>query len=382
MYQRKKSQRLHTTLPHAHLRHATKRAFVITCSLLLLILVVNVGACALNTTSAIAVDYFYEEGCLKCQQASPVIENVTTAYGSNLTSYEIISSYDLARGYGVSVVPAVVVDRKKVITYKDYQGNTTILKELLSNAIVSASDKNVTTNISEGKGSETVKFSPCIVFIAGLLAGFNPCILAVMAFLATLILASSGKRKDILKMVVGFCIGIFVVYMTVGLSILGTVHILPSLQIAITTAMVVLIFILGVWHIYDAYHLRKYSRSTFHTPKAMIELLEKTSKNNILLLSCVSGGLFSLVKAPCVGAIYFSILDMLAGRTDLARGAFYLAVYNLGVIFPIIILGILLGFGMKPQTITKLKESKRVEIRLFTGIILIFLALLLHLHII
>ena len=52
------------------------------------------------------------------------------------------------------------------------------------------------------------------------------------------------------------------------------------------------------------------------------------------------------------------------------------------VIFPIIIMGILLGFGMKPQTITKLKERKRVEIRLFTGIILIFLALLLHLHII
>jgi hypothetical protein len=81
----------------------------------------NVGGCSLNTTSAIEVEYFYEEGCLKCQQASPVIENVTNAYGSNLTSYEIISSYDLARGYGISVVPAVVVNRETVITYNDYQ---------------------------------------------------------------------------------------------------------------------------------------------------------------------------------------------------------------------------------------------------------------------
>lgn len=366
----------------AHLQHAIKRVFAITFSLYLLILAMNVGACSLNTTSATQVEYFYEEGCLKCQQASPVIENVTNAYGSNLTSYEIISSYDLAKEYGISVVPAVVVDKKIVITYNDYQGNKTILKEILTKAIVSASDKNDTSDFSEGKASEAVKLSPYLVFLAGLLAGFNPCILAVMAFLATLILSSSGKRKDILKMIMGFCTGIFITYMAVGLSILGTVYILPSLKNTITTIMIILISILGCWHIYDAYHLWKHSKSTFYTPKSMIELLEKTSKSNILLLSFVSGGLFSLVKAPCVGAIYFSILDMLVGRTDLARGAFYLAIYNFGVIFPIIILGILLGYGMKPETITKLKESKRVEIRLFTGIILILLALLLHLHII
>ena len=92
----------------------------------------NVGLCAQNTTSAIAVDYFYEEGCLKCQQALPMIEEVTDAYGNNLTSHEIISSYELARGYGISVVPAVVVDKRIVITYSDYQGNTTLLKDLLT----------------------------------------------------------------------------------------------------------------------------------------------------------------------------------------------------------------------------------------------------------
>lgn len=364
-------------------QHVIKQALLAALTFFLIISAVHVVLCAQNTTSAIAVDYFYEEGCLKCQQALPVIEEVTDAHGSNLTSHEIISSYDLARGYGISVVPAVVVDKRVVITYNDYQGNTTLLKNLLTTAIVTASDnKNDTFNISETKTDEAMKLSPYFVFLAGLLAGFNPCILAVMAFLATLILSSSGKRKEILKMIAGFCIGIFITYMIVGLSILGTVYMLPSLKTAITTSMIVIIFILGFWHIYDAYHLWKHSKSTFHTPKAMIGLLEKTSKSNILLLSFVSGGLFSLVKAPCVGAIYFSILDMLVGRTDLALGAFYLAIYNLGVIFPIIILGILLGYGMKPETITKLKENKRVEIRLFTGMILLLLALLLHLHII
>ena len=371
------------THPPAHPQHVIKQVFLIVFSLFLLILAGSVVVCAQNTTSAIAVDYFYEEGCLKCQQALPVIEEVTDAHGSNLTSHEIISSYDLARGYGISVVPAVVVDKRAVITYNDYQGNTTLLKNLLTKAILSASEeKNDPITSSTNGINNSPKLSPLLVFLAGLLAGFNPCILAVMAFLATLILSSSGRKKDIIKMILGFCSGIFITYMAVGLSILGTVYMLPSLKTAITTSMVVIIFIMGFWHIYDAYHLWKHSKSTFHTPKAMIGLLEKTSKSNILLLSFVSGGLFSLVKAPCVGAIYFSILDMLVGRTDLALGAFYLAIYNLGVIFPIIILGILLGYGMKPETITKLKENKRVEIRLFTGMILLLLALLLHLHII
>lgn len=369
--------------PPVRPQHVTKQTLLAVFTLFSLITAVNVGACAQNTTSAIVVDYFYEEGCLKCQQALPVIEEVTNTYGNNLTSHEIISSYELARGYGISVVPAVVVDKRIVITYSDYQGDTTLLKDLLTKAIITTSkEKSNTSDISKNEGKEITKLSPYLVFIAGLLAGFNPCILAVMAFLATLILSSSGRKKDILKMILGFCSGIFITYMAVGLSILGTVYMLPSLKTAITTSMVVIIFILGLWHIYDAYHLRKYSRSTFHTPKTMVVLLERTSKSNILLLSLVSGGLFSLVKAPCVGAIYFSILDMLVGRTDLALGAFYLAIYNLGVIFPIIILGILLGYGMKPEAITKIKESGRVEIRLFTGIILMILALLLHLHII
>lgn len=367
----------------AHPQHVIKKASIITICLLVSLLTVSVVCCAQNTALPVGVEYFYEEGCLKCQQALPVIEEITNAYGRNLTSHEIISSYGLARGYGISVVPAVVVDGQTVITYNDYQGNTTLLKDRLTQAIVNASKgENNASDISNNDGEDTKELSLYLVFIAGLLAGFNPCILAVMAFLATLILSSSGSKKDILKMILGFCSGIFITYMIVGLSILGTVHILPSLKGIITTTMVIVIFILGIWHIYDAYHLKKYSRSTFHTPRSMVKLLEKTARSNVLLLSFVSGGIFSLVKAPCVGAIYFSILDMLIGRTDLARGAFYMGIYNIGVIFPIIVLGILLGYGLKPQTITELKEKKRVEIRLFTGIVLILLALLLHLHII
>ncbi|MBC7086381.1 MAG: hypothetical protein H5T43_08510, partial [Methanomethylovorans sp.] len=305
-------------LPH----NATKATLYIILSFLLLSVSVDIAVCSQNVTSSTPVLFFYEEGCLKCQQALPVIEDITNTYGNNFTSHEIISSFGLARMYGISVVPAVVVNNSIIITYYDYQGNLTLLRELLTIAI--ARSENQTINMSEHNLSKistdnnvTIStnnrdkingLSPYLVFLAGLFAGFNPCILAVMAFLATLILSSSEGHKGIFKMISGFCTGIFFTYMLVGLSILGTIQMLPSLKSIITTTMVVLIFILGCWQIYDAYHLKKKSRSTFQTPKALIKLLEKTSKGNIFLLSFVSGGIFSLVKAPCVGGIYFSIL--------------------------------------------------------------------------
>jgi len=48
------------------------------------------------------------------------------------------------------------------------------------------------------------------VFAASLLVGFNPCILAILAFLASSMLV--GRIVDILAMIVTFSLGMFVVY--------------------------------------------------------------------------------------------------------------------------------------------------------------------------
>jgi cytochrome c biogenesis protein CcdA len=58
--------------------------------------------------------------------------------------------------------------------------------------------------------------SAASVFAAGLLAGFNPCLLAILAFLASTVLASTGRRRDLLTMVAFFSLGIFVVYYIFG----------------------------------------------------------------------------------------------------------------------------------------------------------------------
>lgn len=331
----------------------------------------------ISADQAHTVDYFYESGCLKCQQISPVIGEIATTYNANLTSYELTTSYEVASKYNVSTVPAVVVDRHILIDYYDYKGNTSIFKALMHDAIVNGKSPKV--NINE---KQDIQLSTYLVFITGVLSGFNPCILAVIAFLASMILTSTGRRKDIAKMIVGFCFGIFITYMIAGISILKTVQSLPFIKETLASIFVVILFLLGLWHLYDAYKLKKISQSTFYTPKFMLNLLKKITTGNVLLFSIICGALFSLIKAPCVGALYFSILDMLMSKTDLTKGLFYLGLYNLGVIFPILILGFLLLYGINPQSISKFHENNRIALRIFTGFLLILLAILLHLHII
>jgi cytochrome c biogenesis protein CcdA len=103
---------------------------------------------------------------------------------------------------------------------------------------------------------------------------------------------------------------------------------------------------------------------------------------NILIVSCIAGGVFSLVKAPCVGAVYFAIIDLIISQGNIAKGGVYLALYNFGVVFPVLVLGVLLAYGMNPEKVTEFREKRRVEVRIITGIVLIALALLIYFKVI
>lgn len=225
------------------------------------------------------------------------------------------------------------------------------------------------------------RISPFLIFTAGFLAGFNPCLLAVMAFLATVTLAQQGGKKEMLKITLGFSTGIFTTYMFTGLSILSTVNFLPQIRSYFSEIAVLMTALLGVWHIYDAYWLRKHAKSTFKTPQPLKDFMSRMGEKNLLLLSFLAGGMFSLVKAPCVGAVYLSILSLLVMKTDIAKGIEYMGIYNLGLLLPVVLLGLLLAFGLSPKKVTEFRERKRVGIRLTTGLILISLALLMHFRI-
>ncbi len=366
-------------------QHATE---VATLLFIILFAVSTITPALAAQSDEVLVEYFYEDGCLKCQQTSPIIDSVISEYDDiNYTSYNIATSYTILKSYGVYTVPAIVVNKTTVVAYSDYDGDAILLENLLVDAIENSPaipDNDTLQQLAEKSEDKGTPFelSPLVVLIAGFLAGFNPCLLAVMAFLASVTISSNGGKKEMLVVVGSFCAGIFTTYMIAGVSFLKAVSVLPESRGAITLFMTVLIGILGIWHVYDAYYLRKHSKSTFKTPGSVVSFMNNIHGKNALAFSFLAGGLFSLVKAPCVGAVYLSILDMLISRTSLLEGAIYLVIYNFGVVFPVLGLGIFLAFGLSPETVMEFKEKRRSAIRFITGVVLILLALLLYFNVI
>lgn len=151
--------------------------------------------------------------------------------GTVLVDYEnvsveevIFSSEDghrIIKEHKAKDVPSIIIGNS-VIGYRDYNGNESELKLLIKATLDGQ-------NISKLKMDETYSnldienalkdltlLSAATVFLAGLLAGFNPCLLAILAFLASTVLASTVRRRDLLTMVVFFSLGIFVVYYIFG----------------------------------------------------------------------------------------------------------------------------------------------------------------------
>ncbi len=340
---------------------------------LFLIMLFSSVCCA--QTEKVRVEYFFSPACQICTKASPVIDDVVNSYGErvNFSAYDVLTDRGLERAkqYQIPGVPSVIINQEKLIAYEDYEGDTAKLETLLREGI----DRAFTTAPADISTEKTVLSVPS-VFVIGFLAGFNPCLLAILAFIASVTLSITGRRRNVLLIVLMFSLGIFVTYLIVGIGILRAFEDSASLHDTISNILVILISLLGLWHVYDGYHLRKNTGSSFYTPRAFIRMTESITKKVSLPASFFMGALFSLIKAPCVGAVYLLILDMV--RSGESTGMLYLAAYNLGVVLPVLLLGAAVAFGLNPEKVERFRKEKRSIMRHVTGLTLILIAVLMY----
>jgi cytochrome c biogenesis protein CcdA len=218
--------------------------------------------------------------------------------------------------------------------------------------------------------------STIAVFAAGLLAGFNPCLLAMLAFLASTMLASTGNRKDILAMVGTFSLGMFVVYIIFGLGLFSVLQ-EKSTAAMFRPILAAALLVLGLMQLEDARRLQRGGTSLFSadwTKKYVHGVVTSRRLSSYFLL----GALFSLARAPCVGGMYVAIIGVISGQEYASSGLFYLMVYNLGIALPILIFGGIIALGISPEQMDQFRQNHRVGIRLVTGITLIALAPLIY----
>ncbi len=370
-----------------------RNAFVIT-----LILIVGIAipfSDGVTDTGKNATDVILIEspGCLKCAAAERMLDKIGQEYPLNVTEeyYYSENGHRIIKQYKAKDVPAIIIG-VRVINYRDYEGDSAKLERLLIDALenlppdfnpVIASSSNH-TNWSTGNGSqlnlqEMSLYTISAVLIAGLVAGFNPCLLGILVFLAASVLSSSGKRRELVMMVVFFSLGIFTMYFLFGL---GMQQLLQTEAVAGAFRYILTAFLLivGLAQVLDAVRLNRGKSSLFRTDWALKYFQAGVDRERLSSYFLI-GALFSLVKAPCVGAIYLAILDLLSTRSYL-EGAVYLGFFNLGVILPIMIVGSFIALGTSPEQVDAFRKDHRVGMRMATGLALLALAPLIYWQII
>ena len=260
--------------------------------------------CPAYASDSLEISIITSPGCTKCAAAERVLENVLEDY-ENKSFQEILFSsqegHRIIKEHNARDVPSIIIGNS-VIGYKDYDGNETKLEELIRAAFHGQNISRLNEAESDGyfdaeNALQGLSLSSAItVFVAGLLAGFNPCLLAILAFLASTVLASSGQRRDLLTMIAFFSMGIFVVYYIFGV---GLFNVLQEKSAAATFRLILaaLLLILGLMQMEDARRLKGGRDSLFRTDWAMKYVHDALASKKIASYFLL-GALFSLVKAP------------------------------------------------------------------------------------
>jgi len=339
------------------------------------------------------VIFIESPGCTKCAATERVLEKVGQETPLNVSSYYYYSleGHRIIKEYGAKDVPSIIIGMQ-VIEYRDYENDDALLEKLIRGALanqtptepaqftlpVSEENESISLNSDEGSSlnlKEISVYSISAVLGAGLVAGFNPCLLGILVFLAASVLSSSGKKQELVMMVAFFSLGIFTMYFLFGLGmqrLLAT----EALANAFRYILTVVLLLAGLSQVWDGIRLQNGKTSIFRTDWALPYFQAGVDKGQYSSYFLI-GALFSLVKAPCVGAIYLAILDLLSARSYF-EGAAYLFFFNLGVVLPILLIGGSIALGMSPEQVNAFRKDHRVGMRLATGLTLLALAPLIY----
>lgn len=212
--------------------------------------------------------------------------------------------------------------------------------------------------------------SPLLAFVAGILSFLSPCIVPLIPSYLTFIGGTSfeelssgryGRGRVIVRTLL-FVLGFALVFTTLGIAMSGVGTVLGRASRVVAYAAGGMVVLFGLNIVFDFWKLLDTERR-FH--------LERRPAGWIG--SVLVGMAFAAGWTPCVGPILASILVVAGTSADVARGAFLLATYSLGLGLPFIAAGLFFGFFMRQ--IRRLRPWLGA-IRIASGLFLVALGIL------
>jgi cytochrome c biogenesis protein CcdA len=286
----------------------------------------------------ITIHIFYSPTCNDCQKALRFLSKFKDV---KILKYDLSNPQNIGKllqFYKAYKIPedkwggtlALFVSNQCLTTLKDIKEK---LPEILK-------EKERAPPISLSKPS-LPSLSILAILSAGLLDGIDPCAFTIIALLFSLL--SSASRKRILSLGSSYILGSFIAYALLGMGLLQIVkgiYAVSLLSIIFNPLMAVLMLIFFLF--------------TFRQPlicKAdgyLFPILNRMRQSSSILLFFLAGAFVSLVELFCTGQVYFPTLVYIWTESYLrARALFFLLLYLIAFITPLVLVVLLLWFGKR-----------------------------------
>lgn len=282
-----------------------------------------------------------------------------TEYDITVPGNNLIFS-DTAHAYGLSDkqigYPAAAVGSTFLVGYPTEIGTyaeaaiekAQILQEK-TNLVLDAQE-----NTAEAVRADFQKITFWAIIGAGLVDGVNPCAFAVIVFFISFLTVYKYNRREIILVGSAYCVAVFVAYFLLGFgafkflyAMRGFSYVIKAFYI-LTAAICLLFFALSIYDFWiytktkksDGMILQLSQNSKLRIHKIMGFFLRDKQKSTVrlVLAALVVGFTVSLVEAVCTGQVYLPTCVLIMQDPQFrVRAAFYLVLYNLMFIVPLIV---------------------------------------------
>lgn len=212
-----------------------------------------------------------------------------------------------------------------------------------------------------------------LVVVSSLVDSINPCAISVL-LLTIAFLFSIGKLREKIFLIGGtYILGIFVVYVLIGLGILSVLQVfsIPNFMGRIGASILIAVGAINLINeFFPKFPIKLKIPDSAHHPMAV--MMEKASIPAAFLL----GALVALFEFPCTGGPYLLVLGLLHDQGTYIKGFGYLILYNFIFVLPLLII---LFVASDKKLLTKFQvwqEREDKMLRFWSGIAMIILGLI------
>lgn len=224
--------------------------------------------------------------------------------------------------------------------------------------------------LASGQSSGLV---PYLVVISALVDSVNPCAFSVLLLTIAFFFSVGKSRRKILEAGGLYVFGIFATYLLIGLGITQVLSLfgVPHFMTKIGAGVVIL------WALIDL--LDEYIPNfpiKLKIPKGAHVRIARLIEKGTVPTSLALGVLVGLTEFPCTGGPYLFILGLLHDHTTFYSGLWYLILYNIIFVAPLIAVLIVGSDRQLLERVQGWKKANSHSFRVWMGVIMLVLGIL------